>query len=221
MSNVPAGWYADPAVPNQQRYWNGAAWTEHIAPTLAQAPVAPPMAYGAPQFPAPIGMPVAGVSYAHWGKRVGGALIDAVLTWVVLIVGIVVWKVIQSNNPAAWGPVDHVDYSTGTAYYTVGGLGILVIIVCLLPGFAFALWNQVFKQGRTGQTIGKKAVNITLLKEGAGQPLGPGVTFGRQLLHVLDSMSFYLGWLWPLWDAKRQTFADKIVGSVVVNTNGN
>ncbi|MDQ1539752.1 MAG: hypothetical protein QOH29_478, partial [Actinomycetota bacterium] len=27
----------------------------------------------------------------------------------------------------------------------------------------------------------------------------------------------YLGYLWPLWDSKRQTFADKILKTVVVN----
>jgi hypothetical protein len=26
-----AGWYTDPITPNQRRYWNGSAWTEHIA----------------------------------------------------------------------------------------------------------------------------------------------------------------------------------------------
>jgi uncharacterized RDD family membrane protein YckC len=32
---------------------------------------------------------------------------------------------------------------------------------------------------------------------------------------VLDGV-LYLGYLWPLWDPRKQTFADKIVGSVVV-----
>jgi hypothetical protein len=27
----PAGWYADPNRPGGQRYWDGTAWTEHIA----------------------------------------------------------------------------------------------------------------------------------------------------------------------------------------------
>ncbi len=40
--------------------------------------------------------------------------------------------------------------------------------------------------------------------------------FVRDLAHVLDSVACHLGWLWPLWDQKRQTFADKIVGTVVV-----
>ncbi len=38
----------------------------------------------------------------------------------------------------------------------------------------------------------------------------------RDLAHVLDSLPFYIGWLWPLWDTKRQTFADKVVKTVVV-----
>lgn len=46
MDNVPpAGWYADPSVPGQQRYWDGARWTEHTAPAVAPPP--------APQAPAP------------------------------------------------------------------------------------------------------------------------------------------------------------------------
>jgi hypothetical protein len=28
----PAGWYPDPAVAGAQRWWDGAAWTEHVAP---------------------------------------------------------------------------------------------------------------------------------------------------------------------------------------------
>jgi len=35
MSNpthIPAGWYPDPSRPMTQRYWDGAAWSDHIAP---------------------------------------------------------------------------------------------------------------------------------------------------------------------------------------------
>ena len=32
----PAGWYADPDDASQQRYWDGNAWTEHVAPGAAQ-----------------------------------------------------------------------------------------------------------------------------------------------------------------------------------------
>lgn len=38
-SQPPAGWYSDPTVPGGQRYWDGAAWTDHaVGPTPAGAP---------------------------------------------------------------------------------------------------------------------------------------------------------------------------------------
>jgi fatty acid desaturase len=30
--NLPAGWYPDSRMPNTQRYWDGQAWTEQVAP---------------------------------------------------------------------------------------------------------------------------------------------------------------------------------------------
>ena len=47
-------------------------------------------------------------------------------------------------------------------------------------------------------------------------PVGAVFSFLRQLAHFADSFVCYLGWLWPLWDSRRQTFADKITGTVVV-----
>lgn len=29
---APAGWYADPAMPGTQRYWDGERWSGHVAP---------------------------------------------------------------------------------------------------------------------------------------------------------------------------------------------
>ncbi len=46
----PAGWYTDPQNAAQQRYWDGAGWTQHVAPAagaLAAAAAVPPTAQGA------------------------------------------------------------------------------------------------------------------------------------------------------------------------------
>jgi uncharacterized RDD family membrane protein YckC len=67
-----------------------------------------------------------------------------------------------------------------------------------------------------GQSLGKKAVSIKLVRAGDGQPPGFLIALGRGLLHVLDALPLCLGFIAPAWDDKRQTFADKIVATVVV-----
>jgi hypothetical protein len=42
------------------------------------------------------------------------------------------------------------------------------------------------------------------------------MAFGRDVCHILDSIVCYVGFLFPLWDAKRQPLAGKIVRTVVV-----
>ncbi|MFD4524491.1 RDD family protein [Streptomyces sp. NPDC058470] len=86
-----------------------------------------------------------------------------------------------------------------------------------LAVLGLAIW-QLIQEGRTGQTVGKKALGIRLVREIDGQPLGVGMAFVRRLAHFLDSLACYLGWLWPAWDAKKQTFADKVCSSIVIRT---
>ena len=77
------------------------------------------------------------------------------------------------------------------------------------------LWNRVFRQGRTGQSIGKK-VDGHQARRGAHRAADRRRHgFVRDLAHTLDGAA-YIGYLWPLWDDKRQTFADKILSTVVV-----
>ena len=37
----------------------------------------------------------------------------------------------------------------------------------------------------------------------------------RELAHQLDTLSVFVGWLWPLWDARRRTFADLLLRTEV------
>src|SRR5690625_3591908 len=38
--SVPAGWYPDPQVPNQIRWWDGERWSDHVAPHVKKDYVA-------------------------------------------------------------------------------------------------------------------------------------------------------------------------------------
>jgi uncharacterized RDD family membrane protein YckC len=154
--------------------------------------------------------------YAHWGKRVGAAVID-VLTQVPFYVLIVIVTIAtHSSHTATLGTSADGTPATVEISDGISGIGFVLIGLIYLALIAFGLWNIVFRQGRTGRSIGKSVLGIKLVKESTGDVAGAGLTFGRQICHVVDSF-FLLGYLWPLWDDKRQTFADKICSTVVLD----
>lgn len=147
----------------------------------------PPAAYGVPQ----------GVTFAHWGKRVGAAVIDGLI-------------LVAAYIPAIVGAGLSSDPGTS-------GIGTVLTLIGLVLYIGVFIWNVCIKQGGTGYSVGKGVMGIKLVKAETGQPIGGGMSFVRQLAHILDGLPCYLGFLWPLWDAKRQTFADKVVGTYVID----
>lgn len=168
-----------------------------------------------PYGQAPYGRPGYGQGaqpdYAHWGKRVGAVLIDVLVMMLAYIPALIGFVLI-----AADAETTTVDGVTTVENADVGVVPILLIVIGVLGYVAFAIWNIFIKQGRTGYTIGKGVLGIKLVSERTGRPIGAGMAFVRQITHVLDSFC-YIGYLWPLWDAKKQTFADKILSTIVVN----
>ncbi|MEU6848595.1 RDD family protein [Actinacidiphila alni] len=82
---------------------------------------------------------------------------------------------------------------------------------------ALVIWLGLsYMVGATGQTPGKKAAGIRVQRASDGRTIGFGLAVGRWFLHILDSIACGIGWLWPLWDDKNQTFADKAARTVVI-----
>ena len=149
--------------------------------------------YGAPQgYPAPGGY---GGAASPFGQPGGPQL----ATWAERAQGALIdW----------FGPA----LLAGVINAVIGGaIGLLAQLAAL----AWAIYNA-YLQGGTGQSYGKKQAGLRLLREQDGQVIGAGLGIGRYFLHILDALPCYVGFLWPLWDDKKQTFADKIVKSVVV-----
>jgi uncharacterized RDD family membrane protein YckC len=99
----------------------------------------------------------------------------------------------------------------GIVYTISDVLGTVVYIAALVWAF-----YQAYQGGATGQSMGKQMVGTRVISEATGQPIGGGMGIARYLLHIVDALPCYIGYLWPLWDAKKQTFSDKIVKTVVV-----
>ena len=198
------------------------------APAYGQ-PAAPPpppaQGYGAPAAPTGYGAAPGGYGYgaptppyASWGARVGAAIIDGLVGAVAMIPFYVGYGLFVGGAAAGSSEYDPATgmYTTGEpngALMAIGGilafLGFFVIL-----GFLF--WNYGLKQGKTGYTIGKGVLGIKVVKEADGQVLGTWFSIGRFFVHYLDQLACYIGYLWPLWDDKRQTFADKILSTIVI-----
>jgi RDD family len=86
-------------------------------------------------------------------------------------------------------------------------------VVAGLLAFAFGVWN-LYRQGKTGSTIGKSTLKFKVVSERTGEPIGFPMSIARQIAHIVDSAICYIGYLLPLWHQKRQTVADMIMSTV-------
>ncbi|MGA4846774.1 RDD family protein [Streptomyces sp. G5(2025)] len=164
-------------------------------PQMAGSPYPPfpaPVSSYAPQYP----------PYAGWWQRAGAFLLDCLINFGPL------WLLI--------GVADAVDRpqsgdSGETAAFILGWVAFAVmLVVCVV---------QLIREGRTGQTVGKKALGIQVLRVYDGLAPGIGLALARRICQLLNYPAFGLGWLWASWDTKQQTFADKLTSVVVVRAD--
>lgn len=156
-------------------------------------PPPPPPAGGSWQSPAP--GPVGGAPLASWGQRVGAYLLNGLFVLAFFVVVVIASAILGA---------------------IADPLGALVGIVGNLVGIALGLYFY-WLDGAAGASPGKRVLGLRTVKTETGQPIGGGMGIVRAIAHIVDQLPCYLGFLWPLWDDKRQTFADKLVGTVVLS----
>jgi uncharacterized RDD family membrane protein YckC len=176
-------------------------------------PPPPPSSGGfAPPPPAPA-LPTE--SYTPWATRALAFIIDNIPVAIVVGIGYVIQMVTMQETCVAGGP-----YGGQYCVNQPSGIGNIVYYLTLLAAFAFAIWNNGYKQGITGQSIGKSMTKFKVVSEKTGQPIGFGMSVARMFAHIVDAIPCYIGYLFPLWDAKRQTLADKIMTTVCLPADG-
>jgi uncharacterized RDD family membrane protein YckC len=182
-----------PAYGQQPGYGQPGA---HANPYAGQANTKPTFGFG---------------GYAGWFTRVGAYLIDTIAG---LVAGFPLWigyAILLANTTTTTRP----DGTTTTDYSGSPALPLILILIGAVTSVAFYIWNICIRQGRTGASVGKNVLAIRLVNSDL-QPIGAGWSFLRSLLHVVDSIPCYLGYLWPIWDSRKQTFADKIMNTFVI-----
>jgi hypothetical protein len=143
-------------------------------------------------------------AYAAWWRRVVAVFLDTFLQLPFAVVAII--ALVSVSSPHA-----------GTATQ-LGGL--LVSLIADLGAVVFSVWNNIVRQGRHGASIGKQCVGIVVISTADARPIGAIMTFVRQIAHIVDYLPLGIGYLWPIWDRQKQTFADKLMNTVVLHLPG-
>ena len=173
----------------------------------------PPPPQGGPGYPPPpaLGTGLPKEAYTPWLTRVWAFLIDSIPIFIVYGIG---WLLLIGTRETAC-ITDSSEYDLGEFCATgASTLGQVSMVIAWLVVLAYVIWNYGYRQGTTGSSIGKSIMKFKVVSEKTGQPIGFGLSIVRQLAHIIDGAICYIGYLFPLWDAKRQTIADKIMTTV-------
>ena len=171
-------------------------------------PVQPDQALRAPDAPI----------YAPWPRRVLAFLLDAVP--IVILAALAVMLLYLTRIRGCDGDPSARDLGAQCASNT-SPLGVICFVVAWLAIIGYGIWNFGYRQGRTGSSVGKTALRLRVVDVASGEPIGFLRSVIRQFAHVVEPLSLGLGYLWPLWDSKRQTFADKLASTVCVRSEIN
>jgi uncharacterized RDD family membrane protein YckC len=164
--------------------------------------------------------------YATWWSRVGSRIIDGIILFVprLILVYVVLFNFdssLRGGRGLFFTQAGDFFHSVEIAFPIVGALGILY----------FVLFNGL----GTGQTLGNRAAGIAVRDATTGEAIGIARSFARSLVRTLLYAAFLIPafvkvpvpslilWipgltndLFPLWDARRQTLADKVARSVMI-----
>jgi len=200
-------------APNQDgaQFCTNCGQRSNAAPAVAAIP---PMGTVpiTPQTYQPTPVPVAaswptGATYATWGDRAIGYIIDSVLVGAgmgVLYLGVAAIMTMLSGLGA---------------HGLAGGMCCIMIALFPVATLLVGIFNRVYLVSSRGASIGQGVMHLRVV-DATGNLLSMGTAFIRLLAQV--ALSFVpvagplLDLLWPLWDERRQTLHDKAVGSYVL-----
>lgn len=160
-----------------------------------------PLAYGAPPSP-----------YANYGARVGGWLIDWVITSVVgSLVLIPIHAVHEAGSTVSGG-----SHSQPALGVTITNQGAILFVLFVI------IYTTAFTGSPRGQTPGMMAVHARAVDANSGAPIGYARALARVVVEYLLFALLLAPWVFdmvlPLWDPRRQTLHDKITTTVVIKT---
>jgi uncharacterized RDD family membrane protein YckC len=161
--------------------------------------------------------------YAHWGLRVAASLLASVRQLPFAGVQVIGLMIAFDGGGLSW--VERPGFSRLNDTIAVSApqvtsdtwIGLIIANLANLGWLVFFIWNTRVRQGRRGASIGKQCMNLMVVSEHDARPIGVFRTWVRSWAHLLDLVTLGIGYLWPLWDRRRQTFADMVMNTAVLH----
>jgi uncharacterized RDD family membrane protein YckC len=105
---------------------------------------------------------------------------------------------------------------------TSSSFGVTVLAVGSVAVFLLDMYNRGYREGVRGQSWGKQALHLQVIRITDQRPLGPFRAIMREIAHLLSYIIYLvglIGWLFAIWTARRQTLGDIIMRTVVLVLN--
>lgn len=128
---------------------------------------------------------------ASWRARVGAFAIDVLVGLAVLATLALVALTAPQGSSLWW-------VCTATAAVVVLAMAVNRLVLPVVTGFS----------------LGRAVFGIAV-RTRDGAPVGAWRLLARDVAHLADTAALFIGWLWPLWDGRRRTFADLLLRTEV------
>lgn len=146
--------------------------------------------------------------YAGFGRRILAYWVDFLILFPV---GLTIQQILGAN------PFAMFQYETLEQLQKAqqSGTNTIPTLISLAIGLAYFLIMWV---NYDGATPGKRLMAIKIIRSD-GSKLSYPSAFLRYIGYFVSAFVFGLGYLWMIWDKKKQAWHDKIAGTVVVKTD--
>ncbi|MBI4091291.1 RDD family protein [candidate division WWE3 bacterium] len=162
----------------------------------ATTPLEMPFSQGAAPPSTPAGsVETAGPRYGSFIERLAAFLIDLV---VVIVIGTVVGFVFGLAE--ALLKVEFVKLISGPV------------------GYLIAWGYPIYFIGSSGATLGKRVLKLKVTKADGSQPTYVDAVLRELVGKSISALILFIGYLFVLWDPKKQALHDKIANTVVIKT---
>ena len=152
------------------------------------------------------GSHLARVDYASFWRRFGGFLLDVFIVVATSILVFIVLAFIASII------IPTPDTEQFDAVETAGSPDFVILLFSMFgPGSGYSVFMNA-----NGGTLGKRMLGMRIERADTGENIGIGRAFGRLIVAYYTYSFLLLGYLWCIWDDKKQTWHDKAVGPLVV-----